>query len=199
MSSNDALRRTDSPGCATSRHGDAAVFAAGLAEIVNSPKSRGTVAMIVARPAEGARSVLETATLSPEEGLAEDRWRLSSWRKSPDGSPDPAVQITLMNARCIALVAGELERWPLAGDNLFVDLDLSHENLPVGTRLRIGKAILEITEPPHTGCHKFKRRFGSAAVEFVNSPEGKALRLRGVHARVVEAGIVAVGDTIERC
>jgi hypothetical protein len=154
------------------------------------------VELIVARPREGERVVHERTALSPEGGLSGDRWQVESWRKFPDGTSDSAVQITLMNARCIALVAGDRKFWPLAGDNLFVDLDLSRENLPLGTRLTIGSAILEITKPPHNGCWKFEGRFGKAAVQFVNSPQGKSLRLRGVHARVLQAGSIAVGDAI---
>lgn len=171
-------------------------LAAGLAQICAAPNDIGSVAMIVARPATEERVVKKRGELSPAEGLLGDRWKTTSWLKLPDDSPDPAVQITLMNARCIELIAGDREHWPLAGDNLFVDLNLSRENLPLGTRLWIGGAILEIAEPSHDGCGKFKRRFGPAALAFVNSPEGKAHRLRGVHARVVQAGSIAVGDTI---
>ena len=147
---------------------------------------------------EGERFCPERAELTPEDGLVGDRWRKTSWVKLPDGSPDPVVQITLMNARCIALVAGEREQWAIAGDNLFVDLDLSKENLPAGTRLKVGECVLEITSKPHNGCFKFKGRFGAAAVKFVNSKEGKSLRLRGVHARVIVGGMIAVGDRIEK-
>ena len=181
---------------AAPRHLAAGELAAGLAAIRTSPRDGGTLEMIVARPSEGQRRQLERGKLTPQDGLVGDRWRATSWLKLPDDSPDPAVQITLMNARAIALIAGESEFWPLAGDNLFVDLDLCRENLPVGTRLGIGTAVLEIAQPAHNGCHKFKRRFGAAAVKFVNSAEGKALRLRGVHARVVRAGEVAAGDSI---
>src|SRR5262245_4988863 len=178
------------------RHLAAEELTAGLAEICRAPQDDGTLRAIVARPQSNHRVVLDRGQLSPADGLAGDRWRATSWLKLPDDSPDPAVQITLMNARCAQLVAGSREHWPLAGDNLFVDLDLSRENLPIGTRLKIGGAVLEIAEPPHNGCTKFKRRFGAAAMAFVNSPEGKALRLRGVHARVVGAGAVSVGDNI---
>jgi hypothetical protein len=174
-------------------------LAAGLAEIRRSPKEGGSVVMIVARPEPEHRHSLEQGELRPTDGLVGDRWRLTCGLKLPDGSPDPAVQITLMNARCIQLIAGEREHWPLAGDNLFLDLDLSVENLPAGARLRIGECVLEISEPPHTGCAKFKHRFGIAALQFVNSPEGKALRLRGANARVLQAGVVSVGDLVTRC
>ena len=127
----------------------------------------------MARPAGEKRLCLKRADLSPDNGLIGDRWRATSWLKRSDGSPDPAVQITLMNSRCIKLIAGDESYWPLAGDNLFVDFDLSAENLPVGTRLRIGECLLEISEPPHTGYAKFNRRFGAAALKFVNSAEGK--------------------------
>jgi hypothetical protein len=178
------------------RHLTADELAGGLAAIILSPKDRGTLEMIVVRPSEGERRQLTRGELTPQDGLLGDRWRRASWLKLADDSPDPAVQITLMNARAIALIAGEPDFWPLAGDNLFVDLDLSRENLPVGTRLIIGDAVLEIAQPAHNGCHKFKHRFGQAAVKFVNSAEGKALRLRGVHARVIQAGDVTAGDSI---
>jgi Uncharacterized protein conserved in bacteria len=171
-------------------------LAEGLAEICRAPKDNGTLEMIVARPQSEQRIVLERAELSSDDGLRGDRWRTTSWLKLRDDAPDPAVQITLMNARCAALVAGPREFWSLAGDNLFVDLDLSHENLSLRAKLAIGGAILEIAEPPHNGCHKFKRRFGQPALAFVNSQQGQALRLRGVHARVVQAGSIAVGDRI---
>ena len=190
---------TDIQAATVPRHLDADELAAGLEEIRRSPKNAGTVQMIVARPQAEQRCILERAELSPQQGLTGDRWRSTSWLKLPDDMPDPAVQITLMNARCIELVAGGRVHWHLAGDNLFVDLDLSIENLPTGARLALGECVLEISEPPHTGCAKFKRRFGNAAFLFVNSLEGKALRLRGVHARVVHAGVVSVGDLVTRC
>jgi MOSC domain-containing protein YiiM len=108
------------------------------------------------------------------------------------------MQINIMSARVIALVAMDRERWPLAGDQLFVDLDLSAHNLPPGTRLGIGEAVLEVTPLPHTGCAKFMARFGIDAVKFVNSPEGKELRLRGLNARVVQSGSIRAGDPVRK-
>jgi MOSC domain-containing protein YiiM len=163
---------------------------AGLDEIRQSPTREGTVELVVRRPAEGEREVLEEGVLDPEHGLVGDRWT--------DKPRDPDTQLTLMNARTIALIAGERERWALAGDQLYVDLDLSHENMPPGTRLEVGSALLEVTDHLHTGCAKFTERFGSEAVKFVNKPPGRELRLRGMYARVVEAGTVRPGDAIRK-
>jgi MOSC domain-containing protein YiiM len=108
------------------------------------------------------------------------------------------MQLNLINARLIALLAQDKARWPLAGDQLYVDLDLSEENLPPGTRLTIGAAVIEVTDQPHTGCKKFAARFGADAVKFVNSPEGKALHLRGINAKVVQGGTIRAGDTVRK-
>jgi MOSC domain-containing protein YiiM len=167
---------------------EADVLAAGLSEIQRSPSDAGRVELIVRRPAEGEREVLDEGVLDPDEGLVGDRWH----------AQDPATQVTLMNARVIALIAGTRERWPLAGDQLYVDLDLSIENLPPGTRIGVGSAVLEVSEAPHTGCAKFTARFGSDATRFVNSPAARALRLRGMNARVVKAGAVRPGDGVEK-
>ena len=147
--------------------------------------------MIVRRPGMGMRDVLETAELTLEEGLAGDSWR--------DGThPNLDMQINIMNARAIALVARERDRWPLAGDQLYLDLDLSTANLPPGTQLAVGTAIVEITPIPHNGCFKFSSRFGAEATRFVNSPHGKDLHLRGLNARVVKPGTVAIGDVARK-
>ena len=171
---------------------------AGLDEIRRSPAEEGTVELIVRRPAENEREVLEEGTLDLAEGLVGDMWRVRGSRSTPDGSPNPLAQLTLQNARLAALVAGERERWPLAGDQLYVDLDLGVDNLPPGTRLAVGSAVIEITAPPHTGCAKFSARFGSDALRFVNSQAGRELRLRGVNARVVEGGVVRPGDAVRK-
>ena len=146
------------------------------------------------RPAEGERELLEAAELDREVGVVGDRW---SAGRTNGRAPNPATQVTLMSARAAALVARTRDRWPLAGDQLYVDLDISEENLPAGTRLRLGSAVLEISHEPHTGCKKFVARFGMDAMLFVNSPVGRALRLRGVNARVVEPGTVSLGDAVD--
>ena len=168
---------------------DADRLAAGFEETQRSPSDAGRVELVVRRPAEGEREVLDEGLFDTDEGLVGDRWH---------SGKDPASQVTVMNARVIALVAGDRERWPLAGDQLFVDLDLSIENLPPGTQLEIGSAVIEVSESPHAGCAKFSARFGSDAIRFVNSPAGRVLRLRGLNARVVKAGAVRPGDGVRK-
>jgi MOSC domain-containing protein YiiM len=170
----------------------------GLPGILQSPKDRGVLRAIVIRPGTGARVSLRQCELSPEGGVHGDNWAKGCWMSLPDGRPHPDVQVMIMNARTIALIAQAQERWPLAGDNLLADLDLSGENLPAGTRLSVGSALLEITAVPYKGCRKFAARFGVEATRFVNSREGTRLHLRGIYARIVEAGIVTVGDPVEK-
>ncbi len=179
------------------RHLDQDELEAGLAHILRSPRDQGVLEAIVIRPATDARQSLQQAELSPEQGLHGDRWATGGATR-PDGRPDPDMQLTLMNTRTIALIAGEPARWPLAGDNLYVDLDLSDDNLPPGTRLRVGTALLEVSAAPHTGCTKFATRFGLEATRFVNSREGKRLHLRGINAKVLEPGTVTVGDLVHK-
>ena len=169
----------------------------GLGDILRSPQDQGVLRAIVIRPEVEARASLQQCELSPEGGVHGDNWAKGCWMSLPDGRPHPDVQVTLMNARTIALIAQDEARWPLAGDNLFVDLDLSGENLPPGMRLSVGSALLEITAVPHKGCKKFAERYGVDATRFVNSREGLRLHLRGIYARIVEPGVVAVGDLVE--
>jgi MOSC domain-containing protein YiiM len=171
---------------------------AGLEDIRNSPKDQGMVEMIVIRPRDRERLVLSECELSAGLGVHGDMWADGCWKKLPNGSPHPDVQVTLMNSRCIALLARDESRWPLAGDQLFVDLDLSVDNLPAGQQLAIGSAILQITDIPHTGCAQFVERFGKEAAVWVNSPIGKQLHLRGIYARVLRDGRVKTGDVITK-
>ena len=169
---------------------------AGLPHILASPQDDGVLEGIVIRPEKGQRQELESCEISLQGGTHGDHWAKGCWMSTEDGKPHPDVQICIMNARCIDLIAQERERWALAGDNLLIDLDLRPETLPPGQRLRIGSAIIEITDVPHNGCAAFVERYGRAAVVFVNGPKGKALRLRGVYARVVQDGRVSVGDRV---
>jgi MOSC domain-containing protein YiiM len=171
---------------------------AGLDYIRQSPKDEGILELIARRPKDDERETLETGQLDLKSGLEGDNWKTRGSSRTPDGSAHPDMQLTLMNARAIALVAGDKERWPLAGDQLYIDLDLSAENLPVGTRLAIGMAIIEVSAQPHTGCSKFVARFGLEAQKFVNSPEGKQLHLRGINAKIIQSGTVHVGDVVRK-
>jgi hypothetical protein len=180
------------------QHAARDVLEAGVAEIRGAPADAGTVELIVRRPAEGERELLGAAELDVVEGLVGDNWRARGSRATKDGAAHPDLQLTLMNARATALIARSRERWALAGDQLYVDLDLSDASLPAGTRLRVGSAVIEITAMPHTGCGKFARRFGVEALKFVNSPVGRELNMRGRNARVVSAGTVRKGDVVRR-
>ena len=168
----------------------------GLDHIREAPADGGTVELIARRPAVDEREVLAEARLDLRDGLEGDTWRVRGSSRTPDSGPNAEAQLTLMNARAAASIAGERERWPLAGDQLYVDLDLSLTNLPPGSRVQIGSAVIEFSEAPHTGCAKFSTRFGVDALRFVNSPTGRELRLRGANCRVVVAGTVRPGDGI---
>src|SRR5678815_952975 len=171
---------------------------AGLEESRKAPKDEGRLKLIVRRPQVDQREILEEATLDLKEGLIGDSWKNRPSSRTPDGSPHPDMQINIMNSRVTALVAQSPERWQLAGDQLYLDMDLSAENLPAGTRLAVGSAVLEITPPPHTGCHKFVSRFGLDAMKFVNSELGRDLRLRGLNAKVVQSGTIRVDDIVKK-
>ena len=170
---------------------EADILEAGLAHILDSPSDLGTVRLVVRRPAEGEREVLDEGTLD-FPGLVGDRHTLRR-------DTHPGTEITIMNARVVDLVAGgDRDRWALAGDQLYVDFDLRHENLPPGTRLQVGSATLEVSELPHTGCAKFTARFGSDATRFINGKPHRDLRLRGMNTRVITPGTVRPGDTIQK-
>jgi MOSC domain-containing protein YiiM len=182
----------------TVKHRTLAELEAGLPDALASPKDIGTLDLIVRRPALGRRDVLDAGELDLVTGLVGDTWNIRASKRTPDGSPHPDMQITLMNSRVIAAIAGGKTRWGLAGDQLYVDFDIGAENVPPRTRLAIGSAIIEVTDQPHTGCAKFLKRFGVDATKFVNSPRGLALHLRGVNARVIAPGRIQTGDRIQK-
>lgn len=167
---------------------------AALDHLRAAPKNDGVVELIVRRPRTDEREVLEEAELDPVKGLIGDSWCVRPSSKTPDRSPHPEMQINIMNSRVTALVAQAKDRWPLAGDQLYIDMDLGKENLPGGTRLAIGSAVLEVSPLPHTGCNKFVARFGADAMKFVNSPIGRELCLRGVNARIIQGGVIRIGN-----
>lgn len=168
------------------------------ADILAAPRDEGRLESIIVRPSPGERIVLDEGLLDIDDGLIGDTWRARGSRTTPDGSADPLRQVTVINRRVLAAIEPDPERWPLAGDQLIVDLDLSAESLPPGTRLSIGEALVEVTEPPHTGCSQFSDRFGIDALAWVSTPQGKAARMRGMHVRVIRGGTIHAGDAIRR-
>ena len=163
-----------------------------------SPKDQGTLEAIVIRPETDQRELLEKVSLSPEGGVEGDRWAATSFLRLPDGRPDPKVQVSLMNARILRLIARDDRRIDLAGDNLVVDLDLSEANIPVGQKLAVGETLLQVSDIPHTGCGAFAERYGPDAVRFINAAERKHLHLRGIYAQVLQAGSIRTGDAIRK-
>jgi hypothetical protein len=171
---------------------------AALDHLRQTPKDDGVIELIVRRPEVDQREVLDEAELDLTLGLIGDNWKVRGSKKTPDGSAHPEMQINIMNSRVTALVAQERERWPLAGDQFYIDMDLSRENLPAGSRIAVGSAVLEVSPLPHTGCKKFVSRFGVEAMEFVNSELGKELCLRGINAKIIQGGTVKVGQTAKK-
>jgi len=176
-------------------------LAAFLPELHAAPKDSGTLKLIVRRPAVGEREVLDVGRLDPAYGMEGDNWADRGSSRSTDGGPHPDMQLNVMSHRMVAFLAGDPALEPLAGDQLYLDLDLSHDNLPAGTRLLFGDpdapgAVIEVTEQPHAGCKKFVARFGAEAMRFVNGKVGRPLRLRGLNARVVLAGPIHTGDVV---
>jgi hypothetical protein len=162
----------------------------------SAPSDRGTLEMIVIRPDVGDRVVLDEAHIDRAHGVVGDSWKDRGSSRTADGSSHPDMQLNIISSRVLDLISGGRERWPLAGDQLCVDFDLSEANIPPWTKLEIGDAVIEITDQPHTGCGKFSSRYGADALRWVNSKEGTALHLRGVNARVVEPGVIRTGDVV---
>jgi MOSC domain-containing protein YiiM len=166
-----------------------------LARLHQAPFDGGRLDLIVRRPAIDERERLDRAQLDPDLGLVGDRWSSQHQATTPRYLQ---AQLTLIGTRLLEAIEPDRDRWPLAGDQLYVDLDLCEEHLPSGSRLAIGPTVIEVSETPHTGCAKFSARFGSEALRWINSPLGRAHRLRGLNAWVVEGGTITIGDTIRR-
>ena len=170
----------------------------GLDHILASPKDVGTLDMIVRRPETNVREIIEDGELSTREGLVGDNWLKRGSSRTPDGSANPEMQLNIMNSRVIDLVAQDKSRWSLAGDQLFVDFDLSEANIPAGTRIAIGASVIEVTPVPHMGCKKFVERYGMPAMQFVNNATGKKHHLRGINAKVIQDGAIKSGGSIKK-
>jgi MOSC domain-containing protein YiiM len=153
---------------------------------------------VVRRPAKGQREILEAGELDTERGLVGDDWVNRPGMDSD--KPSPYAQVTVMNARLARLISAEADpaAWAQCGDQLYVDLDVSEVNMPAGTRIGIGEAVLEIQAEPHTGCLQFREWWGADAFRLVNDKRGRALRLRGVNTVVVQSGTVRPGDTARK-
>jgi MOSC domain-containing protein YiiM len=181
---------------AAASHRTPAELEAGLPHVLAAPRDVGVLELVVRRPAVEEREVVDRAELDLEHGLVGDNWEGRG--RSGRRPASTEAQITVTSARAIDLVAGRHDRWALAGDQLYVDLDLSQENLPPGTRIAVGTAVLEVSEAPHTGCKKFAARFGLEALKFFSTERGLALNLRGINTRIVEPGTVRPGDVVRK-
>jgi hypothetical protein len=173
-------------------------LSAHIASVLAAPRDSGRIELVVRRAAVDQREILEEGILDPHEGLVGDDWIRRTSSFTPDGQLDPNTQLTLMSTRALTAIEPDRDRWPLAGDQIYVDMDMSVSNLPIGTRLRVGTALVEVSPKPHTGCAKFAARFGRDALVWANGPANRELRLRGLNARVIERGIVRPGDTIRK-
>ncbi len=170
----------------------------GLNHILDAPKDNGIVEMIVSRPEIEAREILKIAKLDLEFGLVGDNWNARGSSSTPNNSSDIEAQITIMNSRVISLMTTSSNQWQIAGDQLYIDMDLSRNNLIPGNQIKIGTAVLEVSKKPHTGCKKFSNRFGLDALKFASSPLGRELALRGINTRIVQSGIVQTGDVVKK-
>lgn len=170
----------------------------GFDHVKQSHSEQGTLELIVIRPEVNQREVLSEGMLDVDQGLIGDNWAGRGSSETEDGSAHPEMQINIMNSRLAELITQEKSDWKMAGDQLYVDLNLHQDNVPAGTRLSIGEAILEVTAVPHTGCKKFAERFGREALKFISTKEGRRWQLRGINAKVVKGGKVAVGDSVSK-
>ncbi|MEM7334639.1 MAG: MOSC domain-containing protein [Chloroflexota bacterium] len=170
----------------------------GIPVILESPKNNGRIDLITIRPATNERVLKDEVEISIENGVEGDNWKTRGSNSMPDKSSNPEAKITIMNSRVIKHITQSDSGWEWAGDQFFVEMDLSEENLPAGQQLQLGTAVLEVSAVPHTGCAKFVARFGKDAHKFVNNQYGRSQRFRGVNLKVIKGGTVKVGDTAQK-
>jgi MOSC domain-containing protein YiiM len=170
-----------------------------LDDLRAAPTGAGTLRLVVRRPEHAERELLDEGVLDAETGLVGDNWLARATTRAVAEGRHFDAQVTVMSSRMVDLLADTDPERVMAGDQLYVDLDLSHDHLPTGTRIGIGAdAVLEVSAKPHAGCKKFLNRFGPDALAFVNCDEGRRLRLRGLNARIVTGGVVRPGDVVRR-
>ena len=180
-------------------HATTADLTARLDHLRAAPAQIGTVELVIRRPAHGEREILDEGVLDEAAGMVGDNWLSRATSRAIETGRHLEAQINVMSARMVALLADTAQERAGAGDQLYLDLDISAANLPAGSRIALGEdAVIEVTAKPHAGCKKFTARFGEAAMLFVNSEVGKELRLRGFNARVVSGGVVRPGDKAVR-
>ncbi|HSM34666.1 MAG TPA: MOSC domain-containing protein [Anaerolineae bacterium] len=167
---------------------------AGMAMLLGSPTEAGTLRLVVRRPGKGQREIVEVGQLDTDVGLVGDDW--VNRPGSHSDKPSPYAQVTMMNARVAELISGDPDpaAWAQCGDQLYLDLDLSEANMPAGSRVGIGEAVLEIQAEPHTGCLQFRQWWGADALRFISTDRGRQMRMRGANAIVLQSGLVRPGD-----
>jgi len=166
--------------------------------VLDAPKDNAPVLSLCIRPAEGERRFVERIRFDPQAGVVGDRWRWKAWMHLPDGRPDPRIQVCMLGTRVLQLVRREGSSMIHPGDTVIADMDFSEANLPAGQRLQLGSAVLEVSDVFNTGCAKWQERYGPAALRWINRPGNRALRLRGILARVVAPGEATLNDTLRK-
>lgn len=177
-------------------HVTAAELAKALPDVLSAPGTDAPIAGLCFRPGFGLRSFPPSLRLTRAFGIPGERWLTAPWLKLPDGSADPRIQVSILPSRVLDLVWRDRETTVHPGDTIVADLDMTDANLPPGTLLQAGTAILRVSDQPNDGCVKWKARYGQAAMDWITDPAHAALRLRGVLCEVFADGVVAVGDRL---
>ena len=169
-----------------------------LPDVMAAPKDRAAIGMLCLRPERNQRKFVDQIEVSPQKGIAGERWLESPWLTTPEGAPHPGIQISILQQRVLDLVWQDRENTPHPGDTFVVDMDLSHDNLPVGQLLSVGTAILKVSDVFNDGCVKWKARYGAAAKDWIVADDHPKLRLRGVLCSVERAGLLKAGDFLTK-